>query len=43
METTVEVKTPTTTVYARSAGPLTPEKGARVSVWVRGVVNFYVS
>ena len=39
----VEVKTPTTTVYARSAGPLTPEKGARVTVWVRGVVNFYVS
>lgn len=37
----VEVKTPQTTVRARASGPFAPEIGMKVTVWVRGAVNFY--
>lgn len=37
----LEVKTPKTTIKARSNGPFAPEVGMRVTVWVRGSVNFY--
>lgn len=39
----VEVKTPTLRIKARSNGPFAPEVGMRVTVWVRGAVNFYPS
>lgn len=37
----VEVKTAAGTVKARTSGPISPEIGMRVTVWVRGSVNFY--
>jgi len=37
----VEVKTPGQLIRARSSGPFAPEIGMRVTVWVRGAVNFY--
>jgi iron(III) transport system ATP-binding protein len=39
----VEVKTPTLRIKARSNGPFAPEVGMKVTVWVRGAVNFYPS
>ncbi|QKJ25697.1 ABC transporter ATP-binding protein [Aquiluna borgnonia] len=39
----VEVRTPNLTIRARSNGPFAPEVGMRVTVWVRGAVNFYPS
>ena len=37
----LEVKTPKLTIRARSNGPFAPEIGMKVTVWVRGSVNFY--
>jgi iron(III) transport system ATP-binding protein len=37
----VEVQTPGVKIRARSNGPFAPEVGMRVTVWVRGAVNFY--
>jgi iron(III) transport system ATP-binding protein len=37
----VEVQTPTLRIKARSNGPFAPEVGMKVTVWVRGAVNFY--
>ncbi len=37
----VEVQTPSQKIRARSNGPFAPEVGMRVTVWVRGSVNFY--
>jgi iron(III) transport system ATP-binding protein len=37
----VEVETKGISVKARTSGPLTPEIGMTVTVWVRGAVNFY--
>ncbi len=37
----VEVQTPKLKIRARSNGPFAPEVGMRVTVWVRGAVNFY--
>jgi len=37
----VEVKTPGQLIRARSSGPFAPEIGMKVTVWVRGAVNFY--
>ena len=37
----VEVQTPSQKIRARSNGPFAPEVGMRVTVWVRGAVNFY--
>ena len=37
----VSVKVDKHVVYARTAGPLSPELGMKVSVWVRGAVNFF--
>ncbi len=37
----VEVKTPNQLIRARSSGPFAPEVGMKVTVWVRGAVNFY--
>ena len=37
----VEVKTPKQLIRARSSGPFAPEVGMKVTVWVRGAVNFY--
>lgn len=37
----VEVQTPTLRIRARSNGPFAPEVGMKVTVWVRGAVNFY--
>lgn len=37
----LEVKTPKLTIRARSNGPFAPEVGMKVTVWVRGSVNFY--
>jgi iron(III) transport system ATP-binding protein len=39
----VEVQTPKVKIRARSNGPFAPEVGMRVTVWVRGAVNFYPS
>ncbi len=39
----VEVQTPKIKIRARSNGPFAPEVGMRVTVWVRGAVNFYPS
>ena len=39
----VEVQTPKLRIRARSNGPFAPEVGMRVTVWVRGAVNFYPS
>ena len=39
----LEVKTPKLTIRARSNGPFAPEVGMKVTVWVRGSVNFYPS
>lgn len=39
----VEVLTPKIKIRARSNGPFAPEVGMRVTVWVRGAVNFYPS
>ena len=36
-----EVKTAAGTVKARTSGPISPEVGMPVTVWVRGSVNFY--
>ena len=37
----VEVQTPTLRIKARSNGPFAPEVGMKVTLWVRGAVNFY--
>lgn len=37
----LEVQTPKLKIKARSNGPFAPEVGMRVTVWVRGSVNFY--
>jgi iron(III) transport system ATP-binding protein len=37
----VEVQTPKLKIRARSNGPFAPEVGMKVTVWVRGAVNFY--
>jgi iron(III) transport system ATP-binding protein len=37
----VEVQTPKLLIRARSSGPFAPEIGMKVTVWVRGAVNFY--
>lgn len=37
----VEVQTPGQLIHARSSGPFAPEVGMKVTVWVRGAVNFY--
>ena len=37
----LEVRTPKLTIRARSNGPFAPEVGMKVTVWVRGSVNFY--
>jgi iron(III) transport system ATP-binding protein len=37
----VEVQTPSLRIKARSNGPFAPEVGMKVTVWVRGAVNFY--
>ncbi len=37
----VEVQTPGQKIRARSNGPFAPAVGMRVTVWVRGSVNFY--
>ncbi|AIC46972.1 ABC transporter ATP-binding protein [Rhodoluna lacicola] len=37
----VEVKLPTLVIQARANGPFAPELGMKVTVWVRGQVNFY--
>jgi iron(III) transport system ATP-binding protein len=37
----LEVKTPNQLIRARSSGPFAPEIGMKVTVWVRGAVNFY--
>jgi iron(III) transport system ATP-binding protein len=37
----LEVQTPKVKIKARSNGPFAPEVGMRVTVWVRGSVNFY--
>jgi iron(III) transport system ATP-binding protein len=37
----VEVRLPKALIRARANGPFAPEVGMRVTVWVRGPVNFY--
>ncbi|MEN9922836.1 MAG: hypothetical protein RIS09_350 [Actinomycetota bacterium] len=37
----IDVKTPTVVIKARTSGPLSPEIGMKVSVWVRGTVSFF--
>jgi iron(III) transport system ATP-binding protein len=37
----VDVQTPQQLIRARSSGPFAPEIGMKVTVWVRGAVNFY--
>lgn len=37
----LEVETPQLRIRARSNGPFAPEVGMKVTVWVRGSVNFY--
>ena len=37
----VDVQTPKQLIRARSSGPFAPEIGMKVTVWVRGAVNFY--
>jgi iron(III) transport system ATP-binding protein len=37
----VEVKLPKLVIQARANGPFAPEIGMKVTVWVRGQVNFY--
>ena len=37
----LEVQTPKQLIKARSSGPFAPEIGMKVTVWVRGAVNFY--
>jgi iron(III) transport system ATP-binding protein len=37
----VTVTTPERTITARASGPLAPEMGMKLTVWVRGPVNFY--
>lgn len=39
----VEVETAAGIVKARTSGPISPEIGMRVTVWVRGSVNFYAN
>jgi iron(III) transport system ATP-binding protein len=39
----IEVKLPSLVIQARANGPFAPEMGMRVTVWVRGKVNFYTS
>lgn len=39
----VEVNTAAGIVKARTSGPISPEIGMRVTVWVRGSVNFYAA
>lgn len=40
-DTVLEVQTPKVLIRARSNGPFAPEVGMKVTVWVRGSVNFY--
>lgn len=37
----VTVQTPKLKIRARASGPFAPQPGMRVTVWVRGAVNFY--
>jgi iron(III) transport system ATP-binding protein len=37
----IEVKLPKVVIQARANGPFAPEIGMKVTVWVRGQVNFY--
>ncbi len=37
----IDVQTPTAIIKARTSGPLSPEIGMKVSVWVRGTVSFF--
>jgi iron(III) transport system ATP-binding protein len=39
----IEVKLPGVVIQARANGPFAPEMGMRVTVWVRGQVNFYTN
>lgn len=39
----VTVATPHRTITARASGPLAPEIGMKLTVWVRGSVNFYAN
>ena len=39
----VEVRLPSVLIRARANGPFAPEIGMRVTVWVRGSVNFYAN
>jgi len=40
-DTLVTVQTPKLKIRARASGPFAPQPGMRVTVWVRGAVNFY--
>ena len=40
-DTLVTVQTPKIKIRARASGPFPPQPGMRVTVWVRGAVNFY--
>jgi iron(III) transport system ATP-binding protein len=40
-DTLVEVELPGVVIRARANGPFAPEVGMRVTVWVRGSVNYY--
>ncbi len=42
-DTLIEVRTPGAVIQARANGPFAPEVGMKVSVWVRGSVNFYAN
>jgi iron(III) transport system ATP-binding protein len=42
-DTLVEVQLPGALIRARANGPFAPELGMRVTVWVRGSVNFYAA
>ena len=37
----IDVQTPTAIIKARTSGPLSPELGMKVTVWVRGTVSFF--
>lgn len=37
----VDVQTPSAVIKARTSGPLSPEIGMKVTVWVRGTVSFF--
>lgn len=37
----IDVQTPTAIIKARTSGPVSPELGMKVTVWVRGTVSFF--